>query len=332
MTPDTLSVCVIALNEAAYLPRLLDDLLAQTYPQEKTEIVLVDSGSRDETPSIMARFRREHLGQFRDIRLGTNPRGIQAAGWNRAITLSTGEIIVRLDAHARIPADFLEKSMAAIGRGEAVAGGPCRYICDGAGFWQRTLLQAENSLFGSSPGKSRRKVRRQAVKTVSHGAYRREVFDSVGLFDETLRRTEDNELHYRLRKAGYSILLDPEITSSQYLRSTLRGLLGQKYANGFWIGRTLWVCPGCISLHHLAPFGFVLGIAATTVLALAGFPAAAQLLWLAYGLFCLVFSLAGIRELGAAALVLPGLFLLIHLCYGIGTAQGLWQGLWRAKP
>ena len=323
MSTDTVSLCVIALNEAEYLPRLLDDFLAQTYPHEKTEIVLIDSGSRDGTASLMDAFRRQHRAEFLDIQIGTNPRVIQAAGWNEAIALSTGDVIVRLDAHTRIPAGFTEKSMRAIQRGESVCGGLCVGICDEDNPWQKTLLLAENSLFGSSVRASRRSTQKQYVKTVSHGAYRREVFEAAGPFNETLLRTEDNEMHYRISKAGYRILFDPEIVTRHHARNTLPKMIRQKYGNGFWIGYTLPVCPGCVSLYHLVPFFFVLAVVCTAVSALAGFPYPAYLLWIAYALFCMLFSLPGIREIGLRSLLLPGIFLLMHASYGAGTAHGL---------
>ena len=325
MSTNTVSLCVIALNEAEYLPGLLADLLRQTYSRKHTEIVLIDSGSCDGTLPLMEDFRRKYQSEFRDIRIGTNPRVIQAAGWNEAIALSTGDVIIRLDAHTRVPSDFTEKSMRAIQQGESVAGGVCRCICDTDSLWQRVLLFAENSLFGSSAGTSRRSARKQYVKTVSHGAYRREVFDTARLFNESLLRTEDNEMHYRIRKSGYRILLDPEIISLHYARNTLRRMLKQKYENGIWIGYTLLVCPGCISLYHLIPFFFVLGILCTTLLAFVGFPALAALMWIAYALFCVLFSLPGIRKIGPVSILLPGIFLLMHVSYGLGTARGLWK-------
>ena len=100
-----------------------------------------------------------------------------------------------------------------------------------------------------------------------HAAYRREVFEKVGLFNENLGRTEDNEMHYRIRKAGYRLCYDPQIHSWQYVRSSVPGMMKQKYGNGEWVARTLGVCPGCLSIYHFVPFAFVLAIIVTTILA-----------------------------------------------------------------
>ncbi len=81
---------------------------------------------------------------------------------------------------------------------------------------------------------------------------RRSVF-----FSENLLRTEDNEMHYRIREVGFKLCYDPRIVSYQYARSSFSKMLKQKYANGYWIGLTLKICPKCISLYHLIPFLFV---------------------------------------------------------------------------
>ena len=92
----------------------------------------------------------------------------------------------------------------------------------------------------------------------------------------------------------------------------------------------LMVCPGCVSLYHLVPFLFVLGIICTTILAFAGFPYFSYLIWSAYALFCVLFSLPGINETGLWSFLLPGIFLLMHVSYGIGTVQGLWKRMYEA--
>ena len=198
-------------------------------------------------------------------------------------------------------------------------------LAEDGGRWSRTLLLAEESMFGSSASSFRRKGRRAYVKSFFHGAYRREVFERAGGFREDLGRTEDNELHYRLRQCGYRLCMSPDIVSYQYIRPTLRKMCRQKYGNGYWIGLTVGVCPGCLSLYHFVPGAFVCGIILTTVLALSGFPWLTVLMWGAYWLLAAAMALLAVRgeAKNGFQILLPGLFFLLHISYGAGTVLGM---------
>ncbi|MBQ9844177.1 MAG: hypothetical protein IJO31_08510 [Oscillospiraceae bacterium] len=151
------------------------------------------------------------------------------------------------------------------------------------------------------------------------------MFEKAGKFNPKLLRTEDNEMHYRIRKAGYKLYCDPDIVSYQYARSDFRKMVKQKYGNGYWIGLTLGVCPGCISLFHLVPLGFVFGIVLTTVLALFSWWNLAAVMWGAYALFVLAGTMCTIisNHANKWTFLIPALFLVVHVSYGIGTVVGL---------
>lgn len=73
--------------------------------------------------------------------------------------------------------------------------------------WSNTLLMAEESAFGSSIADYRGSSKKEYVSSAFHAMFRREVIERVGLYDERLARTEDNDYFYRVREAGYKILL-----------------------------------------------------------------------------------------------------------------------------
>lgn len=320
----TLSICVVAYNEESFLPNLLEDIKLQKYPHEHTEIVLVNSMSTDDTRRIMEDFANSNT-EFYAVQVLDNPKKTQAAGWNVAISGATGDVIARIDAHTKLPAEYSKRVMEEIERGEDVVGGVRPCVIENETAWGKVLLETENSLFGSSINKSRRSQEKTYVKTMFHAAYRKEVFEKVGLFNESLLRTEDNEMHYRIREAGYKLCYDPSIVSYQYARSNLKRMLKQKYGNGKWVGITLKVCPGCLSLYHFVPFCFLLGIIATTAFAFFGLWQLAALMWGAYLLFTLL-SMAIVIINGDGnrwTFCMPILFLILHLDYGAGTAIGL---------
>ena len=321
-----ISFCIIAYNEENHIQRLLDNLLVQTYPRRLTEVVLVDSCSSDRTKEIMESFRTEYLNEYKDIIVCSNPGKILPCGWNTALGKYTGQAIVRVDAHAEISPDFIEKNVIHLKEGDAVCGGYRPNIIDEDTPWKRTLLAAESSMFGSSVADFRRNGEDRKVKSVFHGAYQRKVFDKVGGFNESLVRTEDNDMNYRIREAGFDIWFHPDILSYQHTRESLGKMVRQKYLNGYWIGRTLGVTPGCISLYYLVPLAFVLAVIFTTVLALAGYPMLAKVMWGMYGIFALFSTVTALihdENRSVLYIFLPILFFLLHISYGTGTFFGI---------
>lgn len=319
-----ISLGIIALNEEQYLPLILEDVLSQTFPLDKIDFILINSLSTDETKNIMESFREKNKSKFHDIRVLQNIGKWQSNGWNLFIDNAVGDILIKIDAHAHIPNDFIKKLIDAMEEGYFdVLGGKRPTILQEKTNWSEILLEAENSLFGSGIAVFRTSDKARYVKSVFHGAYRREVFEKAGKFNERLRRTEDNEIHWRIRKNGFLIRYDPSIVSYQYARPTLRKMMKQKFSNGVWIGKTFWICPQCLSLYHFVPGGFVGALIVTAFLSFFTFIPLFVLLGL-YGSFCLINTiLSVVKNKKVSQIILIILFPLLHISYGIGTLLGL---------
>ena len=220
-----ITICVIAYNEEQTLPAILKDIAAQDYAHGSMEVVLVDSASTDHTKKIMQEFAAQNTTQpdmgFVSVSVLDNPKRTLPCGWNVALKAYRGEAILKVDAHASIPKDFVTKNVAVLESGEDVCGGQRPNIIEQPTPFRNTLLLAESSMFGSSIAPYRNNPGKSYVKSMFHAAYRRKVFESIGGFDERLARTEDNEIHYRMRKAGFKLCFDPEIISYQHIRPDL---------------------------------------------------------------------------------------------------------------
>lgn len=322
---------VVALNEEAYLPSLLDDIIAQDYDHDSMEVILVDGGSSDSTKQIMQEFAARENG-FSRVCVLDNPKKTQPTGWNIVLNEMESDAVIRVDAHASIASDFVSQNVRVLSTGESVCGGHRSTEVPKAleTPWRATLHAAEEAAFGSSAASYRRANESRYVDSVFHGAYRREVIEHVGPFNEELLRTEDNDYHYRVRQAGYKIRFDPAISSVQFMRPSLSKMLAQKYGNGYWIGRTLFVQAGCISPFHLIPLIFVLGIIA---LALAGLIVSwipFMLCGMIYFVLCAILSIRATAQSDKAnctMLALPLIFFSIHMSYGLGSLLGILSGL-----
>lgn len=321
------TLCVIAFNEEEYIEYLLDDILKQTYPHDKLEIILIDSMSTDSTKEHLKKFRDEMKDSFYNVIVCDNPKKRLACGWNTALNAYSGDIIIRVDAHSRLSLNFVEAGVKALMNGENIVGGKRPSILLKSTPWRQTLLMAEQSAFGGSVAEYRDSDKKAYVKSVFHGAYRRAVFDKVGKFDERLGRTEDNEMNYRIQKAGFKILYTPEIVSYEYLRDNLRQLLAQKFRNGYWIMATAKVYPNAFSWFHFVPFLFVLGILITTIMTSIGLAIFSHIMWILYFSISIIMSIEAVLEKRKSLyqLALPALFLLIHISYGMGSMVGLFS-------
>lgn len=317
------SFAIVAFNEEAYLPALLEDLAAQDYPHEKIEVLLIDSMSTDNTKGIMESFAKADNG-FLSVKVFENHKRNIPSGHNVALENYTGDALVRLDAHAAMPADFIRKNVMVLESGELASGGRRPNIIDDTTSFKETLLSAEQSMFGSSFAPYRNSSKKMYTSSLFCGMYKREVYDKVGLYNELLPRSEDNDMTYRIRKAGVKLCYDPDIVFYQHTRSSLSKMLKQKFLNGYWIGKTMGISPKCFSLFHFVPFAFILGIIFTTVLACFSLPLLAYLMWGAYILLIVAMTAVEIvKKPTITNLALPLIFFLLHLSYGIGTFLGL---------
>lgn len=318
------SLIIIALNEEKALPDLLSSIKNQSYDHKAIEIIFVDSMSVDHTKELMDEFIGEN--DFHRVVYKKNPKVIQAGGWNTALDDVSGDIIIRLDAHAYLPEDFIEKNVRCIDEGHDICGGKVKNRIAGRSAWSKIINIAENSMFGGSVAAFRHKDTAGYVPTLAFAAYKREVFEKTGRFNENLVRTEDNEMHYRMRQSGYRFFYNPEIISFRETRPTLRKLLRQKYMNGYWIGLTISVCPRCLSIYHLVPLGFVLAGIVTGLFMCRGIWQLSALLWGAYLTATVVMSLFAVfgeRRFNGYYFILPVLFFLLHVDYGMGTLIGI---------
>ncbi len=317
------SIAIVAYNEAVYLPSILSDICKQDYSRHKTEILLINSNSSDATENIMLEFIDGNHG-FYSCRYFVNHKGSIPGGHNIAIDNFVGDALIRIDAHASVPSDFISKNVNVLKSGEFAAGGcrPC--IIDRNDKFGKVLLSAENSLFGSGVASYRRGKKNTYTSSLFCGMYRREVYEKVGKYNELLPRSEDNEMCYRMRKAGFNLCYSPDIVFFQQMRNTLGSMLKQKFLNGYWIGKTLGISPRCLSVFHFVPFLFLLSVFFSVVFVALGNLRPAALLsciYLTAALFATVAHIIKTQEI--TQIILPFVFALIHLAYGLGTLIGI---------
>ena len=308
-TLPAVSVVIPARNAEATIGAALDSVLSQDYAGSVE--VLVANGS--DTPATAEVVRQ----RYPSVRLIPNPDQLTTPGIVAAMKVATGEVIVRLDAHAMLLPGYLRRAIETLARtGAANVGGRQQPV--GTTFFERTVAEAMTTFLGAGGVRYRLGGPEGPTDTVYLGVFRREALDAVGGYDATLFGNEDYELNYRLRQHGETVWFDPALAVAYRPRSTLRALARQYFNYGRMKAAVLRRHPRSLRFRQSAAPLLVLGLAASAGLAGAGSDWAA-VLPLGYVLTLTVGSLVvGIRRRTLAALLLPLVLATMHLTWGLG--------------
>lgn len=316
-----LSIIIPVRNEEAHLDSLLESVTAGALPER--EILVVDGASDDRTREIIARWAERDPR----VRLLDNPQRTVPHAVNLGFAEATGEVIMRLDAHAQYAPDYQERCLEVLEEtGAGNVGGAARPLSDGS--FLGDLIQAiHQSPFGIGAAQFRREDAEGWVDTVWPGCWRREALEAAGMrCREDLPRSEDIELNARLLAAGWRLYLSPQIRAYYQPRKSLGALLRQNLDNGMGVVHTLKEGLGGVRIRHLAPM--IADVAAALMIA-GGFfwrPAWWILLALAavhlLGGFFFGAKVAGAKR-PLLILALPPVFFALHLAYGFGSILGV---------
>jgi succinoglycan biosynthesis protein ExoA len=321
----SITVIMPLRNESAFIIHNLHAVLTQDYPSEKSEIIIADGMSNDNTRILVRDFSNLHPEL--KITVLDNPGMIVSTGMNIALRQARGEFIVRVDGHTLIAPDYLSQCVATITRTSAKnIGGRMNAI--GSNPFGKAVAIATSSPFGVGNSKFHYSQNEEEVDSVYMGAWPREVFKEIGLFDEELVRNQDDEFNYRLREQGGRILLNPKIKSEYTVRSTPQSLWKQYFQYGFWKIRVLQKHPKQMSFRQFIPPVFVLTLLASIV-----FLVSISWGWIPFTLVAssylfvnlLVSAILALKKDWKQLLRLPLVFSILHVSYGFGFFCGLFK-------
>lgn len=316
------SVIVPCRNEARFIARCLESIVANDYPKDRLEILVVDGMSDDETWNIVGDFVREHL----EVKTLRNLRMITPVALNLGIAYACGEIIFRIDAHARVAENYLRLCVEGLRTYEVDnIGGLMETVPAHDGLVAKAIAASMSHPFGVGNSDFRVGSKKViATDTVFGGCYRREVFERIGLFNERLMRTQDMEFNQRLRKAGGRILLDPKIRCCYYASPSLKSFARHNFHDGLWAILPFAhsdVLP--VRLRHLVPGAFTGAIILLLILGiwlepLRVLPVAMMGIYVAASLVSSI-HIAWRRRDFRYACLLPLVFGIRHCAYGFGS-------------
>ncbi len=328
----TLSAICPIYNEEKYIEAFLESLLLQDFQRDDMEILLVDGMSEDKTRRIV----KSYSDKYPFLKLIDNPLKTVPYAMNKGITIAKGIVIVRLDAHAEYPKDYFSVLVDNLGKlaGAENVGGVCITLPCNDSAIAISIAECLSNPFGMGNSYFRIGTSHvRSVDTVPFGCFRKSLFDRIGLYDTDMVRNQDDELNGRIIKNGGKIYLLPDVVIKYYAREKVSKVRKMFYQYGLYkpLGNKKLGAP--TTIRQFIPVLFVLGLALGLVLSFV-FPA----LWpLYFGVICL-YVLIGLIEgcksvkktrSMASALLMPYVFLNIHLSYGLGYLTGLYNILLR---
>jgi glycosyltransferase involved in cell wall biosynthesis len=314
------SIIIATYNEERYIERCLDSLLAQSFPQDEMEILVVDGGSDDATWRILERYAKAHP----TIRLFENPKRIPAAAANIGIAHARGEFVFTAGAHAEYDREYVATC---IGLLEIT---PAKHVGSvqrpvGEDYVGEAIALAQSTPFGVGDAVFRYARHDAYVDTVFGGVWRRSTLDQLGGFNEDWVVNEDYEINYRLRQAGGQILVSPQAPVRYFVRTSLARLVRQYYRYGMWRVKTMVAHPKSCQWRHLPPPVLVLALAASLLV----FPSHRMLgtiIPFAYIAAALSSSAATAARHGWRYFpLLPLAYMAMHLGWGVGFLAGCFR-------
>jgi glycosyltransferase involved in cell wall biosynthesis len=321
-----ISVIIATLNEEPHIERAIRGALGGKVDPRRIEVIVADGGSTDRTREIVTALAGEFPGS---VRLIDNPRRIAPAAFNVGMLAARGKYLCILSAHGSVDENYFQVCLDKLAAADDVdvVGGTEIILPFDTSTHARMMMAILSSRFGVGAS-SRNSQTEGTVDTIAPGLFRRRVFERIGMFDERLVRNQDNELNSRLVHSGGTIYMIPTIKSYYCGRRDPRKLLNQCYANGIYGILTWRINPSSFRLRHAIPLFFFAFLVCGGIVALT-FPMFAWLyagVLALYGVLAVAASVeAGLKFKLPAAVLFPGLFLAMHVCYGLGTFLGIFR-------
>lgn len=219
------SVLIASYNNRATLIPCVERLMAQTYPPERFEVIVILDGSTDDSYAALTRV----TVPFRFTIVQQANQG-KAVALNYGASIATGRYLIIIDSDILTNVDFVKNHVAAHERGDVVIGPipladctPTNFMTDGVRAWADEYTQAMlqhrgdytcTEIFGAN---------------LSIG---RDAFNAIGGYRADLRRTQDLHIGKKIINAGYKVVFCPDAVAAQIFDKSFPAWCENLYYDG----------------------------------------------------------------------------------------------------
>jgi glycosyltransferase involved in cell wall biosynthesis len=303
------SVIIPARNEERDIGACVRSILSQDVADAGLEVIVADGCSIDGTVEAARRAGATVVA---------NPDGSTPAGLNAALVRCRGDVVVRFDAHAEMPAGYIAACLGAMDRhvGPVCVGGWRRVA--GRGPWGRATALALASRFGVGNPRLWRSPDSDApveVETVALGCWSAEELRAIGGWSERFHRNQDFELNHRFRRAGGRVIFDPRIWSVYKPRESPTEIARQYWDYGRFKALMLAEAPASLRPRQLAPIALLATLGAAALPGRMQIPARTAL-----GGYTTTLALISLRS--RVGWRTAAVIALMHLTWGAGLVVG----------
>ena len=330
-----ISVIVPVFNEEKFIEKCIKSILLFEKPKNiDFEIIIVDGNSNDKTVEILKKICKNHTNIF----LINNPNKFQSFALNLGIRKSKGQYILRLDAHAEYPTNYLKICYETCILNSSDNTGGVLITKPGSKKFGGLLVQALTThKFGVGDSSFRTEEFSGEVDTVPFGFFNRNIFDEVGFFDERLIRCQDYEFNRRIIASGNKIWMNSKIRAVYYNQPNLLSFLKKQFFLEAPYNPYLWyLAPYSFAFRHLITGIFSLGILVGVSLLALDLPLKNLFIFVVILYIFLSIVSAFQQSLRYKKITLlftlPICFFLFHFVHGLGVLKGIFYLSLKKSP
>ena len=322
-------------QEVEHIERCLRSFMAQSYPANSHQILVIDGGSTDGTIAIVERLAKESRdANGPEIILLENPERFVPHARNLALEYlhQDTELILEMIGHAWVPEDHIavrvERMLAIEGQIGRKLGGLGSIVLESdlplqkVGRWVEAALACP--LGGS--GQFARFSKEGPTKIPPFTMYRREAIESVGGWNEGFITSQDSEINLRLIGNGWPLWRTPHTHVRMAKRTTIGKWWKMGHRYGFWRTKHLLEAKSRIRMGEFLPW---IGLALIIGFAIDGQSTMSvpNFVWpiIAYCLVLLTVGLSEAKRAREMSMIygVPLLLLLLHTSFSVGLLASL---------
>lgn len=320
-----ITIIIPSRNEEQYIETCIESIMNSSISDDIIEIIVIDGDSTDKTSTLI----KDLSAKFPIIKLMQNPNRTVPYAMNIGIKESSGDFILRMDAHTEYPSDYIQNCISTMNETDAdCVGGIVVTNQNGNSLSAKIVQMITTHWFGVGNSSFRLQPDPHYADTVPFGFFKKSIFNKIGLFDERLTRNQDYEFNQRIIKTGGKIWLDPKIKAHYKNQSTINGLLKQAFITGKWNVWMWRVAPYSFKWRHAIP-----GLFAIVLLGFVLLLVFISTVWLIFLVLLVIYFLlalfASIQQsfrykiFAPLVITLPFGFFLYHFAYGLGIITGV---------